>query len=399
MRAGTIRAGEPVCVAEGLSVGYRSGRRCTAVLDGLDLELTSGSFTCLLGPNGSGKSTLLRTFAGMQRPLGGKLTLFGEDIARLRPRQLARRLGVVLTDRVTVGALSVTDLVELGRYPHRGWDGRPGENDAAIVQWAIDITGTQPLAHRDVDELSDGERQRVMIARALAQEPAMLLLDEPTAYLDVSRRVELTALLRSLAAETGKAVLCTTHDLELALRAADRIWLLDPDGTVIEGAPRTSPSTDPSAPASPARESTSTPTPGVCGCGARSAAGCMWWAMTGPRCGRPERWSGPATRSRTATGTGALRSRCGAGQVPAGRSRSTAGAAIITSWRISSGACPEVNLPTSRLCRAGFYGLTGQDTERCLRYCFNCQSNAFDNAIGRGCATFFFEYTSTLTAM
>ncbi len=237
IRPGSIGPGEPVCVAEGLTVGYRNGRRRTPVLGGLNLELTSNSFTCLLGPNGSGKSTLLRTFAGMQRPLGGKLTLFGDDIARLRPRQLARRLGVVLTDRVMVGALSVTDLIELGRYPHRGWDGRPGENDAAIVQWAIDITGTQPLAHRDVDELSDGERQRVMIARALAQEPAVLLLDEPTAYLDVSRRVELTALLRSLAAETGKAVLCTTHDLELALRAADRIWLLDPDGAVRVGAP------------------------------------------------------------------------------------------------------------------------------------------------------------------
>ncbi len=174
--------------------------------------------------------------AGLQAPLHGRLRLLGRDVEGLDRRELARLVGVVLTDRVTIGALSVRDVVALGRYPHRGWNRRPSAADEAVVDWAIEATGTGPLAHRDIGELSDGERQRVMIARALAQEPAVLLLDEPTAFLDVVRRVEVLRLLRRLAAETSRAVLCTLHDLELALRAADVVWLVDGDGVHV-GAP------------------------------------------------------------------------------------------------------------------------------------------------------------------
>lgn len=219
----------PACVAEQLTVGYRDRRRRIPVLVDLDVRLVPGSLTCLLGPNGSGKSTLLRTLAGLQPPLDGRLTLLDRDVRGLDRRELARLVGVVLTDRVTIGALSARDVVTLGRYPHRGWNGRPNPTDEAVVDWAIEATGAQPLADRDIGELSDGERQRVMIARALAQEPAVLLLDEPTAFLDVVGRVDVFGLLRRLAAATSRAVLTTTHDLELALSAADEIWLVDGD--------------------------------------------------------------------------------------------------------------------------------------------------------------------------
>ncbi|MEX0658382.1 MAG: ABC transporter ATP-binding protein [Egibacteraceae bacterium] len=223
-----------------LSVGYRGRRGApTVVLAELDLSLQAGTLTCLLGPNGSGKSTLLRTLAGMQAPLAGSATLLGTDIRRMPATQRAQRLAVVLTDRVDAGILRVTDLVALGRYPHTGWSGRLTPADHACVAWALAVTGVTALAERNVAELSDGERQRVLVARALAQEPAVLALDEPVAYIDVPRRVELTALLRGLARERGLAVLLTTHDLDLAIRTADTVWLLEPTEptTVHVGAP------------------------------------------------------------------------------------------------------------------------------------------------------------------
>lgn len=226
----------PACVAEHLTVGYRDRRRLRPVLADLDLQLLPGSLTCLLGPNGSGKSTLLRTLAGLQPALDGRLRLLDRDVTTLDRRELARLVGVVLTERVTIGALSVREVVALGRYPHRSWNRSSSAADETAVDWAIEVTGTQPLAHRDIGELSDGERQRVMIARALAQEPAVLLLDEPTAFLDIVRRVDVLRLLRRLAAETSRAVLCTLHDLELALRAADVVWLVD-GAEVLVGAP------------------------------------------------------------------------------------------------------------------------------------------------------------------
>lgn len=215
--------------AEGLAVGYRGRRRRSrVVLAGLDLALPAGALTCLLGPNGSGKSTLLRTLAGMQPPLAGRACLGGDDVVALEPRERARRLAVVLTDQVDSGLLTAGDLVALGRFPYTTWDGRLGASDRAAVAWALAATGAAPLAGRRVDELSDGERQRVLIARALAQQPAVLALDEPVAFVDVPRRLELLRLLRDLAHECGLAVLLTTHDLDLALHTADILWLVEP---------------------------------------------------------------------------------------------------------------------------------------------------------------------------
>lgn len=218
-----------VLETHGLAVGYRGRRRAaTVVLDDVDLALQPGQLTCLLGPNGSGKSTLLRTVAGMQAPLAGSATLLGTDIGRMPALERAQRLAVVLTDQVDAGIMRAADLVALGRHPYTGWSGRLRPDDHAAVRWALEVTGVAPLAGRNVAELSDGERQRVLVARALAQEPAVLALDEPIAYIDVPRRVELTALLRGLARESGLAVLLTTHDLDLAIRTADTVWLLEP---------------------------------------------------------------------------------------------------------------------------------------------------------------------------
>jgi len=192
---------------------------------------------CLLGPNGIGKSTLLRTLARMQPALWGSIELGGSDLRSITDIALARRLGVVLTERVVVESLPVRRIVELGRYPHSGWFGRITDRDRAAVDWAIDAVGARHLAARDFNRLSDGERQRVMIARALAQEPVLLVLDEPTAFLDVPSRVELMGLLRRLTREGPLAVVVSTHDLELALRTADVIWLVMPGGELATGAP------------------------------------------------------------------------------------------------------------------------------------------------------------------
>jgi iron complex transport system ATP-binding protein len=233
---------EPLLRAENLAVGYpasgrgkRSGAR--RILSGLNLELRPGELVCLLGPNGAGKSTLLRTLAGLQAPLEGRLVVDGGDFAALTAEAWARKTAIVLTERIDGGNLTVQALAELGRHPHTGWSGRLGDADRAAVRKAMEEAGAWDLRDRRFDELSDGEKQRVMLARALAQEPALLLLDEPTAFLDLPRRVETMRLLRALARDRGRAVLMSTHDLDLAMRAADRLWLVPPGGPVRTGLP------------------------------------------------------------------------------------------------------------------------------------------------------------------
>lgn len=219
----------------GLSIGYR--RRTRPVATGLDARAQPGELTALLGPNGCGKSTLIRTVCGLQPALSGQVILDGVDLSGLPAGERARRVAVVLTDRVDAGLLSVRELVGLGRIPHLGLRGRLGPDDDAVVDAVLAAVHADHLAARPVAELSDGERQRILTARALAQQPRLLVLDEPTAFLDVPSRAGLTDLLRRIAREQGLTIVMSTHDLELALRVADRVWLMHPGGELLDAIP------------------------------------------------------------------------------------------------------------------------------------------------------------------
>ena len=222
-----------VLILHQLSVGYSQRH----VLQNINATLHAGELVCLLGPNGAGKTTLLRTLAGLQKPQAGRVDIGSDNLHQLAPSALAQRLAIVLTERIDVDHLQVYDLVALGRQPHTGWMGTLSASDHTTVQYALAATHIEALAQRQVAQLSDGERQRVMIARALAQEPQILLLDEPTAFLDLPRRVEIMLLLRQLARDSGRAFLLSTHDLDLALHVADRIWLLSSTGDFASDAP------------------------------------------------------------------------------------------------------------------------------------------------------------------
>lgn len=228
----------PILTLSDLTIGYDQGKRPSRVVaSGLNASLNGGELVCLLGPNGAGKSTLMRTIAGMQPPLNGRIQLNGRGIGDYGARELARELSIVLTERVSTGTMTAYGLVALGRHPYTDWRGQLSVRDEEVVGWALRMVGAVGLAQRDVNELSDGERQKIMIARALAQEPALMVLDEPTAFLDLPRRVEVMAILRQLARDQNRAILLSTHDLDLALRSADRLWLLPDEGPMRVGAP------------------------------------------------------------------------------------------------------------------------------------------------------------------
>lgn len=227
-----------ILTTHNLTIGYKTSRKTVwCVASDISVSLLAGELVCLLGPNGAGKSTLLRSLAGMQPPINGEVRLLGDNVYKLAPQELAKRLSLVLTEKVDVGMLSAYTLVSLGRHPYTDWWGNLTPEDEAIVHWAIKSVGALHLAPRHVSELSDGERQKIMIARALAQSPIVMLLDEPTAFLDLPRRVEIMQLLRQLARKTKQAILLSTHDLDLALRLADKVWLLTTNGILHVGAP------------------------------------------------------------------------------------------------------------------------------------------------------------------
>lgn len=217
-----------------LSTGYRQ----KVVARGLNATLEGGQLTCLLGPNGAGKSTLLRTLCAFQPPLEGRIEIDGCDIDTLTPKDVSTRIAVVLTDRVDVHGLRVSDLVGMGRMPYTGFWGRLQDADLEAVAEAIRLVGIEALVNREVDTLSDGERQKVMIAKALAQQTPVILLDEPTAFLDFPSKVEMMLLLRRLAHDTGRAILLSTHDLDMALQTADTLWLLSQSEGLTMGTPQ-----------------------------------------------------------------------------------------------------------------------------------------------------------------
>ena len=228
---------ESILQIKNLAIGYKQKRNSKIVAKDINVDLKKGELVCLLGPNGAGKSTLMRTISGAQNPLGGEVSLMNQNVHEIPPKQLAKKLSLVLTERVHTGMLTAYEVVALGRYPHINWTGRLGSKDHELIQWSIKMTGAEELAERALSELSDGERQKIMVARALAQEPEVMILDEVTAFLDLPRRVEIMQLLRRLAHETGRAILLSTHDMDLALRSADRIWLLPKGGSLHVGAP------------------------------------------------------------------------------------------------------------------------------------------------------------------
>ena len=223
--------------ATNLSIGYSVKGQNTCVAEKLELALNAGEFVCLLGPNGAGKSTLIRTLAGMQAPLSGALKLQDQSFHSIEPRERARMISVVLTEALPLGMMDAYSLVALGRHPYSGWLGGLNHSDKARIAWAFAAVGAQGLEARQIAELSDGERQKISIARALAQEAKVMLLDEPTAFLDLPRRVELMSILRTLAHREQMGLLLSTHDLDLALRFADRLWIITAEGQLIQGYP------------------------------------------------------------------------------------------------------------------------------------------------------------------
>lgn len=226
----------PVISARHISIGYREGRgNVKCVHSNLDISLYAGELTCLLGANGAGKSTLLRTLSGAQPPLEGDITINGAQLAKIDRHRLSRTIGVVLTDRTSVGGLTVREVVALGRQPHTGFFGLLSAHDNSVVDEALEACGIADKQGRYMASLSDGERQKVMIAKALAQECPIVLLDEPTAFLDIVSRIEIMSLLHRIATVHHRAILLSTHDIEQALVLSDRLWLLSRENGLTTG--------------------------------------------------------------------------------------------------------------------------------------------------------------------
>ncbi|MGB3181189.1 MAG: ABC transporter ATP-binding protein [Cyclobacteriaceae bacterium] len=218
---------------ENISVGYPPA---APLLSGLDLSLEKGQVACIAGRNGSGKSTLMRTLAGVQKPLAGTVRLDDKILQELSPNDLARTLAIVTTEHVPVGHLRVEEMVSLGRYPYTGPFGKLNREDRRAVGEAMEMTGCHSLAGQFTYTLSDGQWQRVMIARALAQEPVILLLDEPTGFLDWPGKAGTFKMLRQLASAGGPAIVFASHDLEMALPVSDVAWVLD-EQKILSGTP------------------------------------------------------------------------------------------------------------------------------------------------------------------
>jgi iron complex transport system ATP-binding protein len=226
----------PLLQTQGLQTGYLvAGKKLPVSYNMPPLDIRSGQLICLLGPNGSGKSTLLRTLAGLQPPLAGQVTITGKT--ELTSAGRAKKISLVLTDRINSNNLDVWSLVALGRYPWSNWLGGLEESDRAAIERAIEVTGVGGLRGRKLHTLSDGEHQKVMLARALAQDTPLLMLDEPTAHLDLPSRIRLMRLLHRLARELDKGILLSTHELDLALQVADEVWLLEATGLLHKGTP------------------------------------------------------------------------------------------------------------------------------------------------------------------
>ncbi len=215
-----------------LSIGHRDGK---PLFRHLDLTLPEGKVTSLLGVNGSGKSTLIKTICGFIPPASGEIFIAGRPLYAYSREEMARTVGVVLTERSAEGGLTVYETVSLGRYPYTDFFGRMKPEDVDAVERALEETGITDKRDCYLSRMSDGERQKVMIAKALAQDCPIVVLDEPTAFLDVTARIKTMELLRRISRDGERAILVSTHDLDLALRMSDNLWIMSPKMGVIQG--------------------------------------------------------------------------------------------------------------------------------------------------------------------
>ena len=227
----------PSIELKGLTTGYKIKKGVAVVSEHLDAALQTGELTCLLGPNGAGKSTLLRTLCAFQPALGGDIEVIGRSLHTYRQQELARLISVVLTDNSNIQGMTAYDVVGIGRSPYTGFWGKLKEKDKLVINKCFQWVGIEHLKERKMNTLSDGECQKVMIAKAIAQETPIIFLDEPTAYLDYPSKIQMMLLLHRLAKTLKKTIFLSTHDLEHALQIADQIWLLDKEHGLSTGAP------------------------------------------------------------------------------------------------------------------------------------------------------------------
>lgn len=221
-----------------LCTGYAAKRGKIRISGPLNASLQTGTLTCLLGPNGAGKSTLLKTLSAFLPPLEGQVLVAGKSITQYTPQELSRLIGMVLTERIDVQGMTVREMVAMGRSPYTGFWGSLSEADEQVVDESINLTGITEFSSRQISTLSDGERQKVMLAKALAQQTPLILLDEPTAFLDFPSKVEAMLLLKQLAHRENRAIFLSTHDLDLALQTADQLWLISKQQPLCIGTPR-----------------------------------------------------------------------------------------------------------------------------------------------------------------
>ena len=219
-----------------LAIGYCYKSKTKSVAESINISLQQGKLTCLMGANGIGKSTLIKTLTGVLTPLSGEVRIGSQNINSLNNLQKAQTISVVLTDRPATGYMNVRDLVSLGRFPYTNWQNSFSNDDIEIVERAIQAVGLTEQANTALSELSDGNFQKAIIGRALAQDTTILVLDEPTIHLDVNNKTVIIKLLRKLSREANKSILMSTHDLELAMSFADKLWLFSED-SILEGLP------------------------------------------------------------------------------------------------------------------------------------------------------------------
>lgn len=228
----------PLLRTRNLSVGYVTKNKPSAIRAHLNLSVYPSDLIAIIGPNGCGKSTLLRTLAGLQEPLNGEIFIEEENLKKKSYKEKAKLISVVLTDRVQTNGLTVYELIAMGRYPYTNWMSKLSASDKEKIDNAISLIDLIGFENRNMAELSDGEKQRVMIAKALVQDTPLLFLDEPTAHLDLNNRIEILSLLRKISRQTQKAILFSTHELDLALKLANRVWLPAKDANLLDVTPQ-----------------------------------------------------------------------------------------------------------------------------------------------------------------